>query len=678
MHTSLLRLRLLAAASVLQIALLLIAPQGAVAAHPAHSATHLTSGPVAAPIRPQREVFGFALASSLADPTVGYPSWDFSLLSTVAFFGLHINSDGTIAQDAGWTTWNSTQLTTLVSTAHAAGTRVVLTIVLQDFATGTPTMCSGLANASTTVAATVAEVKAKGVDGVNVDYEGLNGACGTSDPNWARHTYTSFVTSLRSSLGSASYLSADTYAGAAADPVGFFDIAGLAPVVDSFFVMAYDLEYNNYSRPPTGCSSFCLGPTAPLGGYYYNDTTTASQYVSVAGNTKVILGVPYYGRKACVSSGSANQYPSSSVEADTYLDATGEATAAGVQPGSYVAHRDANDPTGQERWDTWFNTTLNCTRELYWDDAYSLGLKYDLVNSDALRGVGIWNLNYGGSAPELWAELRSHFATAWTPLGGRLQYGADDASWGSGRIDAFGVGLDGAVWHRDFNGTAWQPWESVGGKATSEPGSVSPSAGRVDMFVRGADGALWHRWWSGSAWSSWEGLGGRLGSGPDAASWASNRLDVFAQGTDGALWHRAFDGTTWLPWESIGGKLISGPGVVSWGTGRIDVFAAGTDGALWHRDFNGTGWEAWESLGGRLASAPDAASCASGHMAVFVAGPDGSVWEKTWNGSAWSTWLPIGGRWSQAPGAACQPGTTTISLVEQGSDGQLWETDVPG
>src|SRR5260370_22710856 len=39
---------------------------------------------------PVREVFGFALASSLSDPTIGYPTWDFSLLSTVAFFGLHV------------------------------------------------------------------------------------------------------------------------------------------------------------------------------------------------------------------------------------------------------------------------------------------------------------------------------------------------------------------------------------------------------------------------------------------------------------------------------------------------------------------------------------------------------------------------------------------------------------
>jgi hypothetical protein len=53
---------------------------------------------------------------------------------------------------------------------------------------------------------------------------------------------------------------------------------------------------------------------------------------------------------------------------------------------------------------------MSCTRELYWDDTTSLGAKYDLVNRDNLRGVGIWNLNYGGGAPELWATLNSYFA----------------------------------------------------------------------------------------------------------------------------------------------------------------------------------------------------------------------------------------------------------------------------
>jgi len=353
----------------------------------------------------KREVFGFGLASSLGNTTYGYPSWNFSLLSTVAFFGLHINWDGTIVGDSGLNVWNSSTLTGLLSTAHASGTKVVLTIVLQDFAAGTPNMCAGLINRAVTVQQAVAQVTAKGVDGLNVDYEGLNGTC--QNGQTAQAMMTDFVRQLRGALPAGSYLSVDTYASSAADSLGFFDIPGLSAYADSFFVMAYDLEYSNYHYPPLNCASFCLGPTAPLNGYHYNDTTTASQYAAVVPASKVILGVPYYGRKACVGGVVPNAYPTGSVTADSYLDASGESTAPGVS--GYATHRDANDPSGQERLDTWFNSSINCTRELYWDDATSLGAKYDLVNADNLRGVGIWTLNYGGGAPELWAALSSHF-----------------------------------------------------------------------------------------------------------------------------------------------------------------------------------------------------------------------------------------------------------------------------
>ncbi len=359
---------------------------------------------------PQREIFGFALASSLSDPTVGYPSWDFSLLSTVAFFGLHVQDSGTFAADSGASVWNSSALSSLLSTAHSHGTKVVLTIILQDFGAGTPHMCAGISNYATTVTNTVAEVKAKGVDGVNVDYEGLNGSCNTSDGSWARHNFYNFVASLRSNLPAGSYLSVDTYASSAVDPMGFFDTGGLGAQADSLFVMAYDLEYSNWRRAPGNCSSFCLGPTAPLNGYYYNDTTTASQYIASVGANKVILGVPYYGRKSCVGAGTPNAYPLSGVVADSYLDATGEATSGQVAPNTFSVHRDANDPSGNERWDSWYNTTLGCVRELYWDDVTSLGNKYALVNADQLRGVGIWNLNYGGGAPELWSALATNFS----------------------------------------------------------------------------------------------------------------------------------------------------------------------------------------------------------------------------------------------------------------------------
>jgi spore germination protein YaaH len=367
--------------------------------------------PAAAPGHLQREVFGFALASSLNDPTIGYPSWNFGLLSTVAYFGLHVNDDGSFAADAGWTTWNNTQeRTAFVSAAHSGGTKVVLTIILQDFATNTPHMCAALANSAATIAFTVAQVRAQGVDGANVDYEGLNGSCGNADANWARHAFSAFVYHLRAAMPAGSYLSVDTYSSSPTDPSGFFDVQAMSPNVDSFFVMAYDTEYSNAGRPPTSCGSFCLGPTAPLTGYFYNDTLAASQYVGAIPASKVILGVPYYGRKGCVTSATPNQTPTSgSVIAEGYLDASTEFNYYEVKPGSYVANRDANDPAGQERWDTWYNTTLNCTRELYWDDAVSLGHKYDLVNQAGLRGVGLWTLNYGGGAPELWNALSTHF-----------------------------------------------------------------------------------------------------------------------------------------------------------------------------------------------------------------------------------------------------------------------------
>ncbi len=374
--------------------------------------TQPKTGKAAAPLAPaasnlQREIFGFALASSLADSTVGYPSWDFSLLSTVAFFGLHINDDGTIAADQGLTEWNSADLTNLLSAAHPHGTRVVLTIIEQDFGAGTPHMCAALANRATVVSQTVAQVSAKSVDGVNIDFEGLNGTC----PNGrtARSMMTDLANQLRTALPAGSYLSVDTYASSASDPLGFFDVSGLNAYVDSFFVMAYDLEYSNWSRPPASCTSFCLGPTGPLARYYYSDTSTATQYQSAVGASKVILGVPYYGRKSCVASVAPNAAPTGTVTADTYLSASTETSSSQVRPGSYATHRDANDPGGQERWDTWYNPTLGCTRELYWDDTVSLGLKYDLVNNDALRGVGIWNLNYGGGANELWSALAGHF-----------------------------------------------------------------------------------------------------------------------------------------------------------------------------------------------------------------------------------------------------------------------------
>ena len=140
----------------LELATLIALVIGGAGAQPvtasSHARDHTAHAPrAAASGTPVREIFGFALASSLADPTVGYPSWDFSLLGTVAFFGLHVQDGGTFANDNGWSVWNSTQLSGMLGTAHSHGTKVVLTIVKQDFAPNTPGMCASLANFSRSI-----------------------------------------------------------------------------------------------------------------------------------------------------------------------------------------------------------------------------------------------------------------------------------------------------------------------------------------------------------------------------------------------------------------------------------------------------------------------------------------------------------------------------------------------
>src|SRR5690348_9607772 len=76
----------------------------------------------------QREVFGFVNASNLGSASVGYQSWNLSLLTTVAFFGLPVQpGDGSIdTSSTGWQVAYSQTMTNFVNAAHAKGVRVII------------------------------------------------------------------------------------------------------------------------------------------------------------------------------------------------------------------------------------------------------------------------------------------------------------------------------------------------------------------------------------------------------------------------------------------------------------------------------------------------------------------------------------------------------------------------
>lgn len=352
-----------------------------------------------------KEVLGFATYWELSNS----PNWNYSLLSTVAYFGININADGSLNMtDAGWSGWQSQNLANIINGAHQAGDRVVL--VIKPSAPTAQTVNDIVTSPTATQAAitnTIAAVQSKKLDGVNVDFEGTS----TGYPN-VQSGFTNFMTQLSQQMHqqvAGSYVTVDTYGGSASWDGGIFKIGDLAPVVDGMFIMAYDAAFSNTSGR--------AGPNAPLRGpWTYTDTVDVSQYLTKAPSSKVILGVPYYGWKWSTTTGDAygSVVPGSSALADTYASVFTDFACAQQLTRFW-------DATAEEPWASWYSPSsgdpcggnYGAWRELYYEDAPALGLKYDLVNSANLQGTGMWALGYDGTLPDLWNELAAKFQVSY-------------------------------------------------------------------------------------------------------------------------------------------------------------------------------------------------------------------------------------------------------------------------
>jgi hypothetical protein len=368
-----------------------------------------------------REVFGFAPyweMSSSSGNLSGSPLSDlqYDKLSTVAYFGLTLNGTGTFDNDAGMTGWNSTALNQLVQNVHGAGGRVQL--VVKQFDNGTIcTIVSNTGIGQTAISNTIAAAIAKGVDGINVDFEGQETTCsGQSEQVW----FTNWVASLHSQAQARGLqVTVDAYSGSASWNNGFMRIDTLAPYVDAFFIMAYDMNAST------------TYPNAPLTGpYTYTDTLSVDQFVTKSGSkAKVILGVPYYGYKysttgtgfhSAINTSASGCYATCS---DSYADILVDFACAPQLQTNW-------DNPSATPWASWNSPATNdpCAtppgaaghgswRELYYDNAASLAFKYDLVNNRDIRGAGIWALGYDHGSGDLWTPLKWKFQCATGPAG---------------------------------------------------------------------------------------------------------------------------------------------------------------------------------------------------------------------------------------------------------------------
>jgi len=414
--------------------------------------------------RLRREVFGFLPYWQLASSAGRI---DLDVLSTVAYFSvgadrngnlLKRNPDGSVA--VGWAGWRSGRMTQFIERAHGSGTRVVLTLSVFAWTTSQATTQRSILGSSTRRARLArqlaAEISQRGADGVNLDFEPL--------VRGMEGEYVAFVRALRRELdrrGRGYQLTFDTVGSIGNYPIERLTARGAA---DAVFVMGYDYR---------GARSERAGSIDPLAGERYDLTDTVRAYTSRIPASRVILGLPWYGRAWSTVADGVRAPNQSGAAYGPSVAVPYEAAAAFAR--RYGRLWDSQEQTSWVRYRKESCTAaFGCRtgwRQIYFSDAASLRLRYDLVNRYGLRGAGIWALGYEGARRELYEGLGAKFADASATATSVLNSHTISPD-GDGELDTAVLGLamqGGSVWQvrlRDADGTVIRNNVGTGSRVT--------------------------------------------------------------------------------------------------------------------------------------------------------------------------------------------------------------------
>ena len=177
--------------------------------------------------------------------------------------------------------------------------------------------------------------------------------------------------------------------------------------------------------------------------------------------SKLIWGVPYYGRTWPTSSSALN------------------ATTLGRRLEVVHLHRGSPqaaqfgrrwDDVGKVPWYRYWDNAADHWVQGYYDDVASLGAKYDLINARGLAGTGMWTLLMDRGRDELWRLLANKFVRDTAPPVGGVQImpATTDAEallvrW---RAQDYASGVSNYTVQYRRNLGAWRTW-LAGSKKTS-------------------------------------------------------------------------------------------------------------------------------------------------------------------------------------------------------------------
>ncbi len=455
--------------------------------------------------------------------------YQYSNLTTIAYFSYEVNpADGSATSIHSWNT------TPVVEAAHSHGVKVVLTATLFGD-TATHQLLTNVPARNALINNLVNVVSNRGGDGVCIDFEGVGSWAGatTNMTAFLSNLTARFHQDLPGSEVSVALPSVDWYANFA---VSNLDKAGM----DYAVIMGYDYYYSGSSTP---------GPVAPLfssaqwvGASSWCSVNSSMNYYLGKGisTNKLMLGVPYYGRRWAAAStnlGAASLGSSYSAALTYGACKTGAAT--------YGKKWDNNGSVPYYVYTNASGTAYQC----FYDDTTSLGMKYDLSNSKGMGGIGIWNLTQGTGQAELWDLIHEKFGEdaedPGDPGGGETGGASTTSPW-TNRASAH---------TGNFYGVASRSGLHV---ASGASGAIYTSTNGVQWTARssGKSGLLMNVNGDGPLWVA-VGDGGAIVTSPDGTNWTARtsptnvlfRGVAYGNGTYVACGSnsivRSTNGTTW-------------------------------------------------------------------------------------------------------------------------------------
>ncbi len=339
-------------------------------------------------IKDDKEVFGwhpYWMGSA-------WQSYPFELLSTISYFSYKLDPDtGSYTNPAQISEWRSTAM---IDSAHAKNTKVLLTVSSHG-KKNNDLFLSDEGKWGTLIDSISVLLIERDADGVDLNFEQL--------PYFKRRNFNRFVEQMKTqlSLRITSKKPIVSVTLPAVDSREIFDIEELQKHADLMVIMGYD--YNTGTQ--------LQGAVAPLQSVEVKGislSNTLSFYLnSGIDPNKTVLALPYYGSMWEGTVDNSGATTSNFERKVTYREVMN------LFNEEYTQANNISPILERESMTNYFNLTYPdmTTKEIWFDDDYTLGKKYDYALSNNLRGIGIWALGYDNGYGQLWDVIDEKFST---------------------------------------------------------------------------------------------------------------------------------------------------------------------------------------------------------------------------------------------------------------------------